>query len=256
MRLTLIKWGVMLVQWGNLKGITGAINCIEHPTYANSDGRIAVLGKDEQMEVQAVEVTELVRMVLILVHVLTVAAAAVGIAFGDYAIFARPRIDADLLHKAGTAVAVTLLLLWLTGLAVIWIDTGFEWAVLMAKPKLLAKMTVVMLLTANGGALHQFVFKRLCSRQSASRLSARLPAILGAISVVTWLYAAFLGLAKPIAPLLGYSGFIGLYIAALVAGIAVALYLIEPRLAARLTLSPAPESPDKPGAPGMTALLT
>lgn len=185
------------------------------------------------MEVQGFEVRELIRMLLILGHVLAVAAAAVGIAFGDYAIFARPRIEAALLHKAGTAVTAALLVLWCTGLAVIWIDTAFEWTVLVAKPKLLAKMTVVTLLTLNGLALHQVVFKRMDGRTVASPLSAHVAAALGGVSVVTWLYAAFLGLAKPFAPLLGYSGFMCLYFAALASGIAVALYLIEPLLSAR-----------------------
>jgi len=49
------------------------------------------------------------------------------------------------------------------------------------------------------------------------------------------LYAAFVGLAKPVAPLLGYVGFMGLYFVTLAIGIAVALLLMGPRLAHRLT---------------------
>jgi len=188
------------------------------------------------MDALAIDLVAIARMTLILLHVLAMAAAGAGIAFGDYAIFARHRIDAGLLHKAGRAVTVALGMLWLSGLAVIWMDTRFEWAVLAVKPKLLAKLTVVTLLSINGVALHGVAFKRLSEVHSEALRAAKLPAVLGAISVVSWLYAAFVGLAKPVAPLLGYVGFMGLYGVALAAGIAMALLLMGPRLAHRLML--------------------
>lgn len=193
------------------------------------------------MEIQAVELSSIARMALILVHVLAVAAASAGITFGEYAIFARRQIDADLLHKAGQAVTAALLVLWLTGLAVIWMDTRFQSVVLAANPKLLAKLTVVTLLSINGVALHRIGFKRLCGVHNDSLRAAKLPTVMGAISAVTWLYAAFVGLAKPVAPLLGYPGFMGLYLVTLAIGIAVALLAIGPHLALRLKLAQQPD---------------
>ncbi|MBC3937087.1 hypothetical protein H8K47_17155 [Undibacterium sp. CY7W] len=187
------------------------------------------------MDVLTINFMAITRMFFMLLHVFAVVAAGMGIAFGDYAIFARHKTDANLLGRAGLAVSVALFVLWVTGLSVIWMDTGFVWAVLATKPKLLAKLTVVILLTMNGIALHKIVFKRLCEAQNEPLRAAKLPAVLGAISVVTWLYAAFLGLAKPVASLLGYVGFMGLYFFLLIIAIATALALVSPRLARRLT---------------------
>lgn len=193
------------------------------------------------MHAELFDISATARMVCIFLHVLALAAAGAGIAFGDYAIFAGRRIDSVLLHRAGQIVTTALLALWTTGLTVIWMDTGFDLAVLETKSKLLAKLTVVTLLTTNGIALHQIVFKPLCDVKSLPPRTIRLFAILGAISAVTWLHAAFLGLAKPFAPLLGYSGFMGLYAASLAIAIPAALLLMAPRLAQRFALiEPAP----------------
>lgn len=186
------------------------------------------------MTLEIVEFNALVRMFVLFLHVLTMVAAGAAIAFGDYAIFAHRHIDIALLRKAGFVVSLALLGLWFTGLTLIWIDTQFEWVVLAAKPKLLAKLTVVTLLTLNGIALHLMAFERLCEPKYEVQSSAKIAALLGAISVVTWLYAAFLGLAKPASALLGYSGFMALYGICLAIAIAVAMLLIRPRLLERL----------------------
>ena len=192
------------------------------------------------MEIQSVDLVSLARMALILLHVLAVAAAGASIAFGDYAIFARRQIDAALLYRSGQAVTAALIVLWMTGLAVIWMDTRFQLAALAANPKLLAKLTVATLLSLNGVALHRIGFKRLCGGQAVASRAATLPTVMGAISVVTWLNAAFLGLASPVAPLLGYAGFMGLYFGTLAIGIAVALVVMRPRLARRVALTQQP----------------
>ena len=186
------------------------------------------------MEPPVFDLMAITRMAVILAHILAVITAGAAIAFGDYAIFGGQRINIALLHKAGSVVIVTLGMLWLTGLIIIWLDTRFEWAVLIAQPKLMAKLTVVSLLSLNGIALHHLAFKRLQALQNQPMQSTKLPIILGAISVVTWLYATFLGLAKPVTPILGYAGFMGLYLALLAAGIATAVWLMGPRLANRL----------------------
>ena len=186
------------------------------------------------MEPPVFDLMAITRMAVILAHILAVITAGAAIAFGDYAIFGGQRINIALLHKAGSVVIVTLGMLWLTGLIIIWLDTRFEWAVLIAQPKLMAKLTVVSLLSLNGIALHHLAFKRLQALQNQPMQSTKLPVILGAISVVTWLYAIFLGLAKPVTPILGYAGFMGLYLALLAAGIATAVWLMGPRLANRL----------------------
>jgi hypothetical protein len=103
-------------------------------------------------------------MGLILGHLLAFALAAVGIAFGDLAIFRKRRVDTDMLATAQTVVKWSLYGLWATGLAVIWLDTKFDLAVLATKPKLLAKLSVVAL-SANGWLLHRVVFNRFTVAQ-------------------------------------------------------------------------------------------
>lgn len=187
------------------------------------------------MNTPSIDLNALLRMAFVFMHVLSIVAAGAAIAFGDYAIFARQRIDTDLLRKSARVVMAALGALWLTGLTIIWLDIGFDWAALASKPKLLAKLTVVVLLSVNGVALHHLAFTRLYQPQCDAPKAAKLPAVLGAISVVTWLYAAFLGVAKAAAALLGYGGLMTLYGVSLAIGIGSALWFIRPRLVDRMT---------------------
>ncbi|HDR9504043.1 hypothetical protein [Burkholderia pyrrocinia] len=183
---------------------------------------------------QHVDVVAITRMVLIFFHLLAFAVAAAATVMADYAIFARGSVEIPLLRKAAAGVTMALAVLWITGTAIIWLDTGFDVAAIGRAPKLLAKLTIVSLLTLNGIALHRFAFPRLEKAQDNPQQAASLPAVLGAISTSTWLFAAFLGIAKAAAPLLGYSGFIALYLAALGSAIAAALFAVRPRLARRM----------------------
>ena len=79
---------------------------------------------------EALDSTAVARMGLILGHLLAFALAAVGIAFGDLAIFRKRRVDTDMLATAQAVVKWSLYGLWATGLAVIWLDTKFDLAVL------------------------------------------------------------------------------------------------------------------------------
>lgn len=183
---------------------------------------------------EALDSTAVTRMALILGHLLAFALAAVGIAFGDLAIFRKRRVDTDMLATAQAVVKWSLYGLWATGLAVIWLDTKFDLAVLATKPKLLAKLSVVVALSANGWLLHRVVFQRFTVAQNDPEHAATLPAIAGAISAASWLFAAFIGVGKAVAPLLGFGGFIALYLAVVSLAIGVSLAFIRPILAARM----------------------
>lgn len=186
---------------------------------------------------------EVLRMGLIYLHLLAFAAAAGAVALGDYALFSGRSINADLLDTSARGVSFALAGLWVTGAGVIWIDTGFDPGQLLAKHKILAKLTVVALLTLNGFALHAFAFPRIKNPQERGGGAALLPATLGSISVTSWIYAAFIGVAKPLVPALGYVGLIALYAAALGAAIAIALVAVRPVLVRRLGAGvPSPRS--------------
>lgn len=195
---------------------------------------------------------EVVRMFLVLAHLGAMMAAAVAVAFGDYALLGRRRIDGMLLGKASHAVAWALAGLWLSGLAIVGVDTGFEWAVILAKPKLMAKLTVVVLLTANGFYLHRVVLPSLLNPGGAARPLAHVAARAaraGAFSAAGWSVAVFLGVARPLAPLLGYAGFIGLFGLAVAAALVLAWRLVHPPLYQRLkTEHAAPDDLLPPGA--------
>jgi len=175
------------------------------------------------------------RMCLIMLHIMALAAAAIAIAFGDYSLFkCKGKIDYQMLHNSARAVTFTLIALWLTGLGIIWLDTHFIWESIISKPKLLSKLTIVTILTLNGMALHWLAFPRLQATHTDRLKGATLPAIFGAVSAATWTYAAFLGIGKAAAPILGYVGFIALYAFAVSVAIAVAMVMVRPRIAEQL----------------------
>jgi hypothetical protein len=131
-------------------------------------------------------------------------------------------------------VGIALLALWATGLGLIALDTGFDPVAIAAKPKLVTKLIVVTVLTGNGLLLHRFAFPALSGRAFGSTASLSLIAALGAISTVSWLYAAFVGSARLIAGMMNLEAFLALYGIGLVTGIAVAVIAVVPLLRARL----------------------
>lgn len=184
---------------------------------------------------QQPHVHELVRSMLIFFHLAALIAAGIAIAFGDFAILRHRPVNRDLLLKSSRAVAWSLSALWLTGLSVIALDMGTTDLSLATAPKLQAKLAVVVLLTLNGYLLHRYTLSAFSGRQKITEQDVRLAAVLGAISGVSWAYAVFLGVAKAWAPLLGFSGFITLYAAAVLVGILVSMRWVRP-----LLLEPAP----------------
>jgi len=177
------------------------------------------------------------RMLLIFSHMICLAIAGGFILLGDYAIFGQKnKINTELLQKSAKSTLLVLVGLWITGSSIIWLDTQFDPAVLMTKDKLLAKLTVAIALSANGWLLHTLAFPSL-TRNSHARdalSAATLPAVLGAVSLSSWIYAAFVGEAKAVADFLGYQGFMQLYLAFVVSAIAVSLVTIRPRLAQQM----------------------
>jgi hypothetical protein len=71
-----------------------------------------------------------------------------------------------MLGKAASVATLALVVLWITGLAVIGMDTGFDTELLATKPKLLAKLSVVTVLTVNSLALHLLAFPRMAVPQA------------------------------------------------------------------------------------------
>lgn len=169
-------------------------------------------------------------MFLLMLHVLCVIGAAIGIAFADLSLFRGRQVDMGLLRTGSRLVTGMLGLLWVTGLLIIWIDTGFELAVIAAKPKLVAKVSVAMLLTVNGHLLHRCFFSVLSQPLVNARRAANVAAVMAAVSGASWLCAGFLGLAKPLAAFVDLSGFATIYLVLLcLCGLGVSRW-VHPRL--------------------------
>lgn len=173
---------------------------------------------------------ELVRSLLIFMHLAAMIAAGISIAFGDYAILRHRPVNRDLMVKASRAVTWSLLALWITGLSIISLDMSTVSLTLAKAPKLQAKLTVVLILTGNGFLLHRYTLTALGGRKQPTEQQVKLAAILGAVSATSWGYAMFLGVAKAWTPILGASGFLMLYALGLAFGIAVSLRWVRPML--------------------------
>lgn len=172
----------------------------------------------------------LARQLLLFLHLLMFAVALSTVVQADLAIL-RGRLAEAGLPASARSLALWLLGLWLTGLALIGLDTGFDPAVLAGKPKLLAKLTVVGLLSLNGLALHCLAFPVLQAvGTGASANGLRTCALLGAVSTVSWLFASFVGSARFIAPWMNYPAYMLLYALALGLGLAVSVTWVLPRL--------------------------
>lgn len=90
----------------------------------------------------------------------------------------------------------------MTGAAVIGIDYLEKGMSYFMNPKLHAKVIIVMLLTYNGILLHRLVLPALQKAGSLLYLgfSARMLALFcGSLSAVSWMYAAMLGVGRPLA---------------------------------------------------------
>lgn len=208
---------------------------------------------------------EILRMFVVMAHLSALVVAAVGVVLSDLALFHPRGLDLPQLRRSSKAVALALCALWLTGLLLVWIDTGFVPAVVLDRPKLVAKLGVATLLTLNGWLLHRFFFARLAHRVDRPSRMAWRAAALSAISGASWLYAGFLGLARPLTPMLKLWGFMGLYLIVLsICGLLV-MRFVHPRLlrilhstgsarsAADVAPSLASHAPQRPSRPSSRA---
>jgi hypothetical protein len=111
------------------------------------------------------------------------------------------RMDSQHLVSLQKTVFRALLVLWVTGAALVTVDASVKGWGILANPKLQSKIAIVMLLTLNGYALHRFVLPMMQKAGSLLRMSfsQRLFAIFaGSVSGVSWFYAAMLGIGRPL----------------------------------------------------------
>ncbi|MGV8837863.1 DUF2214 domain-containing protein [Cellvibrio sp.] len=129
------------------------------------------------------------------------------------------------LTKSAEVMFVALVVLWITGLALVLLGYLENPQQYLMNEKLWAKFTVVSVLTLNGIALHYFSFPRVTSRRGLLGLPTieqMLVTLTGAISSTSWLFACYLGIARPWNYTVNYSYVMFIYAGLLIAAIIVA----------------------------------
>jgi len=151
---------------------------------------------------------EFARMAVVYVHLIA-CCIAIGLVFtSDLAMvksLLKPdpaaRLDARHLASLQTTMTRALLALWITGAAIIALDVSVKGLDYFGNPKLQAKIAIVALLTLNGFALHSYVLPLMKKAGSMLNLSVSQGArasFTGAVSAVSWFYAAMLGIGRPL----------------------------------------------------------
>jgi hypothetical protein len=142
-------------------------------------------------------------MALVFVHLLAASMALGAIVATDLRLLSKLAQDRIRIAPPNAFVArivmVGLALLWASGIAIVGVGAFADPGTL-ANPKLQAKIGLVVLLTANAFALHRITFPRLAKGRRVARWRAGdwlAVAVPVALSNTLWLFAAFLGIARP-----------------------------------------------------------
>jgi hypothetical protein len=129
------------------------------------------------------------------------------------------------LTKSAEIMFIALIVLWISGLSLVLLGYLENPQQYLMNPKLWAKFTVVSVLTLNGIALHYFSFPRVTSRRGLLGLPTFeqiLVTLTGALSSVSWLFACYLGIARPWNYTVDYSFVMFIYSGLLVGAFIVA----------------------------------
>lgn len=115
-----------------------------------------------------------------------------------------PEAPDDLAHLRYVkhVVSLSLIALWISGIAIVAVDASLKGLEYFTNPKLQAKIAIVALLTLNGFLLHGTVLPAIEKFGSLLNLPGTLrqrAIFAGAVSGVSWLYAALLGVGRPLA---------------------------------------------------------
>jgi hypothetical protein len=153
---------------------------------------------------------ELFRLSIVYLHLIACCVAIGLVLTSDIAMVtqlikgsAAEKQEAAHLDSLKKTVSLALVALWVTGIAVVWLDVSVKgFAYYFSNPKIQAKLTIVALLTLNGFVLHSAVMPAMEKAGSLLQMpfNQRMLAIFaGAVSAVSWFYAAMLGVGRPLA---------------------------------------------------------
>lgn len=133
------------------------------------------------------------------------------------------------LQRAAQIIQFALGALWASGIVLVavgaWNDPNY-----LANQKLWAKIAVVVVLTANGALLHSYSFPRVISATGVIGLpflEKSAVVATGAVSTVSWLFACYLGVARPWNHTVQFDGVMYLYLSLLMPACVAALVFIH-----------------------------
>lgn len=150
---------------------------------------------------------DLARLGVAYVHLIASCVAVGLVAMSDYDLVRRlvlgdsATLDERHLASLQQVLRRALLLLWLTGSGLVALDVHTRGSEVLLNPALQSKFAIVAVLTLNAVVLHRTVLPMLRRAGALMRLapSARTLAVfVGAVSGVSWAYAAMLGIGRPL----------------------------------------------------------
>lgn len=145
------------------------------------------------------------KTLIVYIHLIA-ACIAVGVIFMQDLALAKtrgtslPLTAINELIQSANIISNSLKVLWVSGLILVamgYLDNPAEY---LKNQKLWAKFSVVTILTVNGIFLHNFSFPRVVSSRGVLGLhflEKNLVVITGVVSSVSWLFACYLGIARP-----------------------------------------------------------
>ncbi|MFC3116065.1 hypothetical protein [Cellvibrio fontiphilus] len=164
------------------------------------------------------------KTLIVYVHLIA-ACVAVGIMLIQDLALAKTRgqslskLAVEELQRAAKTISMALVALWVSGLLLVVIGYAENPQQYLLNQKLWAKFTVVGILTLNGIALHHFSFPRVVSSRGISGLGnieKTLVVLTGVVSSVSWLFACYLGIARPWNYTVNYSFVMTVYFSLLI----------------------------------------
>lgn len=188
-------------------------------------------------------------MALVFSHFVASAVAIVTLLQTDFHLLRRygavlTTDDCQRIHRAKPVMTAALWALWITGILICLLGWLRDPAYLLNQ-KLMMKVLVVEILTLNGLFLHGYAFRFVKPGIVLARQGMRAQftlAVLGAISSTSWLFACFLGLARPLNNLPNFYdilAFYGLMLGgAILGGWAVTQYLAHRSHGATPSMAP------------------
>lgn len=175
--------------------------------------------------------------ILVLGHVLTLALGLGSALLADWIVLRRLAFGvvsqkaAGQLTELSRAVSAGLVLIWITG-ALLVADNALDAPASIMNQKLWAKLAIVTILTLNAVLLHSVVMPMVRRRvgqklfEAAFDRLAIVSTLLGAVSAVSWMSAAYLGVARELNGQSNLGSILGGYLGALLLMWVVAVILM------------------------------